>query len=478
MKKVLLINPRFTEEVSIFSVPTSLLYLGSWLTHKGYGVSIVDALHFKDEGDLRDWIKGEVLDSDYVGFTVMSTQIPHALELSKLVKRLSSIPIVWGGAHPTLYPEQTVKHPSVDYVVKGDGEYFLESLLREGKLEGSSFNVDENYSINWNLLKSLEPEMSLKEMSNLTEFGMPILSSRGCPHKCNFCINSILSTKYRRRSLDLVLRDIEEALAQGFTRLEFVDECLLAGKGRVSELINRIEKKKLKFEWVASSRVDYFKDSYLGEVNFLKKLRQSGCWFIGTGAESGSQRILDKINKGVKVRDTINMAKKLGEAGIKGDFSFMIGLPGETKEDYKATLSLIYTLTKVNPSVYILGPQIYRPYPGSMLYEECKKYGMEEPGTLERWSKSPYIHFEFSSKSFFNKKLYPWVQFRGDLTTLVFYATLMGVRPRFKPMTFLLRLIGRIRCKLFFFRFPVLKWIYGALRGSAIETQLRKRGII
>ena len=482
-KKVLLINPKFTEEVSIFNIPISLLYLGSWLTSKGYPVQILDALHFKSEDSLRSRIVTELSKSSYIGFTVMSTQIPHALELSRLVKKYSSsIPIIWGGAHPTLYPEQTLASEYIDYVVVGDGEEALEGLCKNqitngGIIYGGTLDIDKIPGVDWNLLGELETGVSLSEMSNLTEFGLPILASKGCPHKCAFCINSVLGVKYRQRNIRLVLRDIKDALWKGITRLEFVDECLLASKKRVNQLVDEISKEGLKFDWAAGSRTDYFRNSYL-DIPFLKKLRNAGCWFIGTGAESGSQRILDRVNKGTKVEDTLNMARKMKEVGIRGNFSFMIGLPGEELEDYKATLSLISKLVRVNPDVYILGPQTYRPYPGSKLYEECKAYGMRVPQNLEEWAQSPYIHFEFSSKKHYLKEYYPWVQFKGDLPTLIFYTTLMGLRPRFKPVTKVLRLIGRIRCKLFFFKFPILKIIYGLLRNSWIEKFLRQRRII
>ncbi len=484
MKKILLINPKFTEEVSIFNIPVSLLYLGSWLTSKGYGVEIIDALHFKSESELRSRVMAWLSEVNYVGFTVMSTQVPHALELSKFIRKFNSrLPIIWGGIHPTLYPEQTIKSEFVDYVVVGDGEYALELICKGyvtggGTIVGGPVSLENTPSIDWSLVERLQPGTSLEEISKLVEFGMPILTSRSCPYTCTFCINSVLNTKYRRTPIELTIRDIKETLARGISRIEFQDECLLLNKGRLIEILDGIEKENLKFSWVASSRTDFFRDARIGDIKLLKRLRDAGCWFVGAGAESGSQRILDKVNKGTWPEDTLNMAAKLGEVGIGCNFSFMIGLPGETKEDYKATLRLIGELIRVNPNSYILGPQIYRPYPGSKLYDECKEYGMKEPQSLEEWSESPYIHFEFSSKRFFNKKLYPWVQFKGDLTTLVFYATLMGVRPRFKPMTKLLRLIGGIRCRLYFFRFPILKWLYGTLRGSWVENILRRRKVI
>ncbi|KKL52162.1 hypothetical protein LCGC14_2288270, partial [marine sediment metagenome] len=208
-KKVLLINPRFTEEVTIFSIPISLLYLGSWLKHNGYEVCLLDALHFDDKQSFLQRVKSELSDAFCVGLSVMSTQIPHALQISKFVRHYdASKTIIWGGIHPTLYPEQTAECELVDFAVKGEGEITLVELLEaieQGNLQpthikglafqtnGSSvtltpdrepLDVNELPSVEWGLLGSLHPDCTLKEISELTLYGLPLLTSRGCPHRC------------------------------------------------------------------------------------------------------------------------------------------------------------------------------------------------------------------------------------------------------------------------------------------------------
>ncbi len=479
-KKVLLINPKFTEEVPIFNIPISLVYLGTWLKSRGCEVEILDGLHWHTMEHFAACLSG----IDLVGITVMSTQVPNAMGWKRNLKEYLNLetPTVWGGIHPTLYPEQTINSWKMDYVVKGEGEYPLLDIL-EGKavgtiLDGKEVDINEYPKLDWEIVKQVCEGKSLREVSSLTEFGLPLLTSRGCPWKCTFCINSILDIKYRRRRVDLVLEDIKDALEQGIERIQFSDEDFFADKQRVFEICEGIRKNHLRFKWMAAARVSYFTDNYLGSKEILKELKEGGLYFIGTGAESGSQRILDKIAKGIKPEDTLRMAKCLSEAKIDANFSFMIGLPEETIEDYRKTLGLIDSIIKIDKRFYTLGPQIYRPYPGSKLFEECVKYGLKIPQTLEGWSDSPYIHSEFASKPQFIKTYYPWIDYKGDLSTIVFYATLMGLRPRFMLVTNILRLIGRIRCKLFFFKFPMLKYLYGALRGSPIEKILRRLKII
>jgi len=502
-KKVLLINPRFPDEITLFNTPVGLIYLGSWLVHKGYEISLLDALHFKDMSLFWRRIESEIADAFCVGLSVMSAQIPHALQISGFVRRCNpSIPIIWGGVHPTLYPEQTAKCELVDFAVKGEGELTLGELLeaiergnhRLNDVKGIAFQTKDNNvtltpdrepldmnelpHVEWQLVESLKPDSSLKEISELTQYGLPLLTSLGCPHRCTFCINSILNTNYKRRRADLVLNDIKRLLDSGVERIWFLDEIFFAHRKGVRELIDTILKEGLNFKWHANVRADYFHPDYLGSEEFLLKVKKSGCESVSPGAESGSQKILDMIKKDITVEDTLNMARCLSRAGIKACFSFMIGLPGEEESDYKKTLKLIDEIIKIDYSFYILGPQIYRPYPGSQLYLECLKRGLKEPGTLEEWASSPYIHAEYSRRSHYDRSLYPWVNYPGDLTNLVFYANLMGVRPGWKPVTKLMRFIGRTRCHKYYFKYPVAKKIYGRLRGSKIELFLRRKGIL
>ncbi|MAG15372.1 MAG: hypothetical protein CL874_05805 [Dehalococcoidales bacterium] len=483
--KVILINPRFTEEVTLFNLPIGILHLGSWLMKNGYEVKVIDALHSKNQSEFSMKLSQELDDAICVGLSVISTQIPSALMITGSVKAVNrNIPVIWGGAHPTLYPEQTAASELVDFVVAGEGEQPLLKILsalgsgtKIGKIVQSedSIKMDELPWISPELVGDISPDMTLKKITEKTMYGFPILTGMGCPYHCTFCMNSVIDQKYKRRSATNILDNIQ-ALAKNYAieRIWFVDENFFGDKRRAKEFVDGTLNRELKFKWFSGGRTTYFRDNYLGSEEFLNKVKESGCQVMGTGAESGSQRILDMVCKGTKVWDTINMAEKVSKSGMIANFSFMIGLPTETKAEYKMTLKLIDQIVKIDPRFYIFGPQIYRPYPGSVLYNECLKYGMKKPETLEEWADSPYIHFEFSKKSHFSKELYPWVLYDKDLTEIVFYATLMGKQPGNKIVTSILRAIGRWRCLNFNFRFPIEKKVYGLIRGSFIEILLRR----
>ena len=498
-KKVLLVNPRLADEVSVFNIPVSLLYLGSWLVHNGYEVRILDALHFKDMPTLYQGIESELSSALCVGLSVMSSQLSNALQISKFVRHCdASMPIIWGGVHPTLYPEMVARHELVDFAVKGEGEVTFSELLEligQGNLQPDSIkglafkmgddvvvtpdrellDVNKMPPIRWELIADLKSGSSLREISGLSEYGLPLLTSRGCPYRCTFCINSVTGLKYRHCDTSLVLENIRAILALGANRICFMDELFFADKKRVKEFLDGVEKENLRFSWYASSRADYFKPNYLGSEDLLLRIKKLGCDSMSMGAESGSQRILDLLVKGITVEDTLNAARLLHKAGIEATYSFMIGLPSETEEDYKKTLQLIKKIREIDDSVIINGPQIYRPYPGSKLNQQCLNQGFKEPSSLEEWGSSPYVQLEISSSQY-KKSLYPWVEYSGDLTNLVFYVSLSFVKLRWKLLTKLLRQIGATRCQWFYFKYPIAKKIYGLLRGKRIEQFLRGMG--
>lgn len=496
-KRILLINPGFQGKSKGLNIPLGLMCVGSCLFHQGYNVNILDANNAKQAKGFFNKIRQELSNAVRVGLSVMSAQIPHALEISKHIRQCDpSIPIIWGGVHPTLYPVQTAKSEYVDFVVKGEGEitsFELLAAIEGGKnfreVKGIAFQDREHQEvivtddrelmdmnrlppIEWQLLEDIRHIGSLREVDKLTLLGIPLQTSRGCPHRCAFCIDPILKQKYRLRETDLVLRDIERLIDLGVERIYFIDENFFVNKKRVMEIADGIEKRALNFQWSGSVRADYFRTNHLN-LDLLVKLRRSGCKRVGIGAESGSQKILDKLKKDITAENILNAAELLSEAGISANFSFMIGLPRETADDVKKTLQLIGEITSIDTAFKILGPQIYRPYPGSELYFQCLRLGMKEPNTLTEWADSPYIERDISPKHAY---MYPWIEYPiEDLHNLIFYASLLGINVRYSPITKLVRRIASARCKAFYFKYPVEREIFNGLDRIGVGKFLGSR---
>jgi radical SAM superfamily enzyme YgiQ (UPF0313 family) len=435
--------------------------------------------------DFYGRIKQELDNCIAVGLTVMTEQVAHAIEVSRYIRKLNpSIPIIWGGVHPTLYTEQTVRADYVDFAVVGEGEitaYELLQTIENGQnytdVKGIAFqdsnkevimtggrefiDVNELPSLDWGLLEGIKPGISVKEASELTGRGLFTQTSRGCPHQCTFCIDPVLKIRYRYREAELVLKDIEELLELGIDRIYFIDDNFFTNKNRLLKILDGVEERGLKFKWFGNVRADYFTPNYL-TLEVLSRVKRCGCERVSIGAESGSQKILDKLKKNITPEQILRAAELLDKTGIKCDFSFMMGLPGEEIGDIRSTLQIVEKIRKMDSysNFGIIGPQIYRPYPGSKLYFECLEAGMKEPNTLEEWIDNPYLKGEFDLKNS-EQELFPWVNYPlEELSKLAFYAWLSGIKLRFPLINKLLRIIGAFRCRKLYFRFPVLMRVY------------------
>lgn len=500
-RKVLLIYPNFPEKVGRLNLPMGLMYVGSYLCHAGYKVCILDLNNIQNMAHACAKIKSELAGAIAVGFSVMSAQIPNALEVSKYVKQVDpTIPIIWGGVHPTLYPKQVAQCEFIDFAVRGEGEItaleLLKAIEQNGNFEnvrGIAFQSSERQEvtmtdsrefidmnklppIEWKLLESMKLGSNIKEIAKLTGHGIWLQTSRGCPHRCAFCINPILKLRYRYKRSDLVLNEIKRLVDLGVDHIWFLDETFFVNKKRVVEIMEGIQERGLKFKWFANVRADYFRPDYIN-VEFALRMKRSGCELLGIGAESGSQRILDMLKKDITVEDTLNSARVLNKAGIKGHFSFMVGLPGEEENDVIKTLQLIEGIMKIDTSYSfrVVALQIYRPYPGSELYLKCLEEGLKEPATLVEWGHSPFIQIEVK-----NLQEYPWIKhrLRADLNNITFYGNLLGFKSRYRLITKMVRKIASLRCKRLYFKYPIEKRIYSTLVGIGIDKFLRPKSIL
>jgi len=477
-KRVLLISPRFPERLGRLNIPMGLMSVGSSLIQNGYKVRILSLQDTKEE--FLNIVRQELSEATAVGLSVMNPQIPNALEVSKMIRQCnSSIPIIWGGVYPTLYPEQVAKCSYVDYAVRGEGESTIVELLEaieQGKnledIHGIAFqsnghqvitphreflDINKLPHMEWELLKDLKPNSTLKEIEQLGDY-VWLETSRGCPHLCTFCINPILKLRYRCRESSLVLDDIEELINLGLGQISFVDDAFFArGKRKLEEFVEGIFARGLKFKWYGTVRADYFRANYIDE-ELAARLKRSGCTLVGIGAESGSQRVLDMLQKDITIADTLNAARTLKKAGIHANFSFMIGLPDEAREDIKKTLELIKQLAGMSTTFRITGPQVYRPYPGSSLFTKCLAYGMKEPATVEEWAHSPYIQEGGGSAI----DTHPWIKSYPleEIRNIAFYSRLIGVRSRWQLLTRFVRWVALQRCNAFYFRFPFEKKVW------------------
>ncbi|MBU1255315.1 B12-binding domain-containing radical SAM protein [Patescibacteria group bacterium] len=461
MHKILLINPIFNipKENYDSSISVGLLCLASYLDEKGIEVKMVDGVRQKNYLDL---IKKELPQVDFVGISAMTTQVKPALEISKIVKDFNKdLPVIWGGLHPTFFPEETVEHPLIDIVVIGEGEETLLEIVQEKpfqNIKGIAFKGNNSVQVNserpflnfedlplpkWNLV----PKEILENLALI-----PTHTSRGCPHRCTFCVNAIRKNRWRARNPEDVLKDLEIIVSQPYFKnkpIRFWDEDFFVDKERAMDIIHGMIEKNLNLNWETTIRADYLDEDFL-DNNSMVDLKKSGCYLLSFGAESGSSKILKKIKKGVTIEQILNSAKRCLKHKIIPQYSFMVGLPGEIRKDVKQTIKLIDQLIKLSPNIQILGPQAFRPYPGSSLYEECLLSGWSAPQTLEQWAELMENELNYLSPQNF-----PWVKDPDFIESLEAYV-------RFGAHTIKSALGSTIKSnmilKLFFVLLCQLRW--------------------
>lgn len=427
MKKALLINPPFNiaKENYDSSVSVGLLSIGSYLDSKEMPVKIIDGVR---EKNYWENIKESVRDCDYAGISVMTTQISDALKISRLIKDVNpNCTVVWGGPHPTFFKEQSIDSSLIDIVCVGEGEetfYEIASgknpndilgiIYKEGNYLRSNpmrplHDPTQMPLFNWDLISG-------EVLDNLQL--VPSLTSRGCPHLCTFCINAILKLKWRPRTSDQVLGDLEIIKYRNYfknKKLRFWDENFFVDINRAKAIIDGMLSRNLTMPWETTVRANYLREGMVDDA-FMEKLKQSGCYLLSFGAESGCPRILKKIKKHIDPDDIIRSAQMCLRHGIIPQYSFMIGLPGEEKEEMMATLHLIDDLLKLGDRVQILGPQAFRPYPGSELYEECLESGWRAPESLEEWA-----HLVENELNYLTVQNFPWVKDKDFVESMEAY---------------------------------------------------------
>ncbi len=406
-RSIVLIYPNAGQDVLGINVglPLSLLYLGTALKRAGFEVRILDE---RVTADLTASIRTALASNPlFVGISSMTGyQIGHGLALAQQVRNLNpDIPIVWGGVHPTIHPESTIQHSLVDIVAVGDGEETAVELARTlesggnlSSIRGLVFKhagqpVHSPGRSKPDLDAIPSPDYSLLDLNNYFTIGhisrtkqLQIVTSRGCPFHCGYCYLLRPELRgYRTLSAKRTYAEIESLRdAYGIRSVFFYDDYFFGNRQRVVEFVELIEEKPLGVEFEVSCRIDFLARE---SDDFLLRLRKAGFTELLIGVESGSDRILKLIQKGFTRQQVLEANRKLAKAGIGSKMSWMAGFPSETREEFYETVDLMLQLTKENPFCSLTPLGIYTPYPGTELYENCKKsFGSIFPETLDGWA--------------------------------------------------------------------------------------------
>jgi anaerobic magnesium-protoporphyrin IX monomethyl ester cyclase len=415
MMKVLLINPPQLfypgSDAPAGNLPLGLMYIAAVLDKAEYKTEILDAFmtnsSFLKAGDtievgmpygrIREEIQRRK--PDIVGVAnPFSCQVDNAIRVGNIVKETDpSILTVAGGPHVSAVPLEFLKEAkSIDIAVIGEGEYTMLDIARsfEGhkkisEVQGIAYRKDEAVVLNSPrpFIKDLDelpyPAYHLVEMErylspqrieyrSFKDRSMSMITSRGCPFNCNFCsVYLHMGKTFRAHSANYVINHIEYVVNEYRVKtIFFEDDNLTFDLKRFEAICDKITEKNLRFNWETPNgvRADYL------TLNLLKKMKRSGCQSVFFGIESGDQSVLDNIIcKSLKLKDVIRVARMCKDIGLKTGAFYIIGFPGEKKENMLNTVELALRLRRE----YDVGMHLFfaTPLYGTRLYEECKKKG-------------------------------------------------------------------------------------------------------
>ncbi len=397
MKKILLINTPQNNTLKAgieddfidiigFYPPLGLLYLGTVLEDKGYDVKIIDCvpmnIGYKElEAEIKEFSPFAV------GITTFTTSMVDTLLTAEIVKKINpEIYTILGGHHATLYPIQSIKYKNIDYILQGEGEETLPLLINKLskiispilteqevndflEIDGVGFYQKNKEYLNYKRAyiedieqlpipnRKLLPSEIYTSIVGRQEKVATIMSSRGCPFKCTYCFTP--NKTYRTRTTEDIIKEVKYLIKLGYNEIFFFDDLFAMKSQKVIDFAKALQSENIKIDWSFRARINTITLELIAEV------KKAGIHRIQFGIESGVDKTLKRVRKGIKtknIRKSIALCKK---AGITTIGNFMIGLPGESEEDIKTTLKFSRTIG-LNYAQY----SILVPFPFTAVYME------------------------------------------------------------------------------------------------------------
>lgn len=413
IKKILLIQPPYTihkAEPKGCQPPLGLAYIAAVLEQNGFDVKILDSIvegfgievdESKENDLIRYGLEFDDIEKiisgyapDIVGISCLfSTQHNNAITVAKLVKNvLENCVVIMGGAHPSVAYRTVLESDFVDFVIIGEGEFSAVKLidsLKEGKdlsnIDGLAYKENGDLKVNpkTKFIHSLDeipfPARHLLPMDKYFRINRPhgtasrftpntsIITSRGCPANCIFCsIHSVWGKPFRARSPQNVIDEMFQLKEKyGIKELQFEDDNLTFDKKRAKQIFEMMYRENLDIAWTTPNGIA----AYAIDDELVSLIKKSGGYRVCLAVESGDEYVLHKIiKKPLKLEKIKPLVSKFKQAGVAVDGFFVVGFPGETKEQMKRTFKFASTVGFDNVNFFIATP-----YPGTELYETCKE---------------------------------------------------------------------------------------------------------
>ncbi len=448
-KKVLLVCPAsaievFAESKIRVAIPLvpyiSLASLAGAALADGHQVRILDLSVSRNPADeLAQNLT--VFRPNFVGVTFTSFLYREAKDIAAATKKNNrAVVTIAGGVHSSVLPRETLEDSEFDMAVYGEGELTLKEIINgvpREEIAGLAFKQGSKIVVNRPraLMDDLDRlPFPAWHLYDLGRYRVPrinarrnpvgaIETSRGCPFQCIFCNKSVFGSRFRVKSPPRVVDEMAAMLRAGFREIHIWEDGFATNPDHAKAVCDEIVRRGLKFPW------NVYNGIRIGRLDeeLFRKLKQAGCYRVSLGIESGSQEILDRVNKGItldQVRNTVSLARS---AGVETLSFFLVGLPGETEETMRRTIDfareLGCDLNKVG---------IATPIPGTPMFEEYERKGLIETRDWARYSfhsregvarhenldyKTIRKYYDLFYKELYLSPSFIWKRFRRGLKT-------------------------------------------------------------
>ena len=367
--------------------PLGILYVASSLRAAGHEVVFLNGAFLAQEEIIREVANRR---PGFVGIYATAFGWPKALVAAEQVKKAHpSAFLAVGGPYPIAVQEKCLHgNEAIDAVVSGEGEItvveLVDRLEKHISLQGVKGVIcREGGEIIHNSPRELITDLDLlpfpaRDLLGDADRYMPapatfkrkpvavVMTSRGCNRRCIYCfqIDRHRQKGIRYRSIANVMAEVELCLEQGYREIKFIDDTLAADYDRAMELAREIMSRKLDFTWFASACVNQV------DLPLLKAFKKAGCWAVLLGAESGVQKDLNTLRKGITLSQIETAVRNAKKAGLTVFTPFLFGIPGQTYED---GLQSINFACRLDPDVANF--HALTPFPGTDLYDNAAQYG-------------------------------------------------------------------------------------------------------
>jgi radical SAM superfamily enzyme YgiQ (UPF0313 family) len=415
--------------------PLGTLYVAAFLQQAGHEVRFYNGAFMTHE-EIIDRLRG--YQPEFIGLYSTTFGWEKAKKTAVAIKAiLSNAFIVVGGPYPVAVQEKCLQDsPEIDAAVTGEGEITVVKMIARLESAEDLDGVEGVVFRSGSEIKKNPPRPLITELDTLpfpardllgeaAKYIPPpatykrkpvavIMTARGCNRHCLYCfqLDKTRASGIRYRSVENVMAEIEQVLKQGYREIKFIDDTLTADYNRAMTIAREIKKRGLDFTWFASAVVNQV------DKPLLQAFKEAGCWAILFGAESGVQKDLNAIRKGItpdQIRKAVKAAK---EVGLTVYTPFLFGIPGQTFEDGLKTIEFALELDPDIANFHAITP-----FPGTELYDNIEKYGtMSEDLTDFTYQGAAFIPYsmtreqiaelrQLALKKFYSRPKFLWRRF-------------------------------------------------------------------